>query len=200
MGKENPEEITSILPKWGCFVGDSTLIWYHKDYRGTHGNEPLGMWLWWRRVGGACNNHHMDLGRWTLYLQCPSSHPNPQLYSSVHPSQVRSGQGLQWEAQLPDLGAQMRSFTGSRAGCAHTQARCCITVPTHCGEWLHAPLDQDRWWQLEACSLLGQELREERQSRQSAKQTQQLCLARELGVKISSSSNNKQNRTEHKNS
>lgn len=36
--------------------------------------------------GWACNNQHLDLGRSSSYLQCPSSNTNQQLCSSTEPS------------------------------------------------------------------------------------------------------------------
>ena len=39
-----------------------------------------------KMLGGSCNNHHMDSGRPSSYLQCPSRMPSQKHCSSAEPS------------------------------------------------------------------------------------------------------------------
>lgn len=103
----------------GHFVGTSTLILSHKIAEGSAGPSTTRNLTVTEERRGICNNQRTDLGRPSVYLQCPSSGPNHcgnqsgflicTTKSGLH---WNHGDSVKYRSLYPD--PQTRSFAGPR--------------------------------------------------------------------------------------
>lgn len=138
VGKENPKRTTRDSQHCRLLCGSPY------SYLAPQGNlrkSTTENLLMMEKEGRACNNQHMDLGKWVCPCSTQVVIPTCGLLIFRTKWVVHSDQGSWWGADLPYWDPQMSYFGGPRPGLSMPRqgARSWVTAPSAVGNvsWPH---------------------------------------------------------------